>query len=149
MEGREPLAHVTLGDVVERPVREPRQDLVAQVGSVDGKRTGFPVPPIAAEHLLRDDREARGQCIGSAAFFRMIRHVKASSNIDGSIVQRLREPPGSATTSSGLGEGPTGAGHPAASPVQGLPLLPSWDSGGFRVDIADRDALYRVMEAEA
>ena len=29
-----------------------------------------------------------------------------------------------------------------------LPPLPTWNSGGFRVDIADRDALYRVMEED-
>ena len=31
----------------------------------------------------------------------------------------------------------------------GLNPLPSWNSGGFRVDIADRDALYRVTEEDA
>ena len=27
-----------------------------------------------------------------------------------------------------------------------LPSLPTWNGGGFLVDIADRDALYRAME---
>lgn len=29
-----------------------------------------------------------------------------------------------------------------------LPPLPSWHSGGFRVNIANRDELYRFMEEE-
>ena len=28
------------------------------------------------------------------------------------------------------------------------PNLPTWDSGGFRVDVADRDALYQLMDEE-
>lgn len=41
----------------------------------------------------------------------------------------------------GLGAPGTAGNQPKA-----LPPLPTWRSGGFRVDIADRDALYRVME---
>ena len=33
------------------------------------------------------------------------------------------------------------------SPIP-LPPLPTWRSGGFRVDIANREELYRVMEEE-
>ena len=29
-----------------------------------------------------------------------------------------------------------------------LPPLPTWQSGGFRIDVANRDELYRVMEEE-
>lgn len=32
--------------------------------------------------------------------------------------------------------------------AEALPPLPSWNSGGHLVDIADRDELYRVMEEE-
>lgn len=36
----------------------------------------------------------------------------------------------------------------ATSPPDGAPLppLPAFDSGGALVDVADRDALYRVMD---
>lgn len=36
---------------------------------------------------------------------------------------------------------------PAREPDE-LPPLPTWNSGGFKVDVADRDALYRVMEED-
>lgn len=35
---------------------------------------------------------------------------------------------------------------PAAKPAK-LPPLPTWDGGGFLVDIADREALYEVLDA--
>ena len=34
------------------------------------------------------------------------------------------------------------------APSNELPPLPTWRSGGFRVDIANRDALYRAMEED-
>ncbi len=39
-------------------------------------------------------------------------------------------------------------GCPAADerPSRDLPPLPTWKGGAFKVDIADRDALYRCME---
>lgn len=33
-------------------------------------------------------------------------------------------------------------------PVRKLPPLPEFDMGGARVDVADREALYKVMEEE-
>ena len=33
-------------------------------------------------------------------------------------------------------------------PPEDLPPLPSWNSGGFLVDISDREELYRVMDGE-
>lgn len=35
-----------------------------------------------------------------------------------------------------------------AEQAEDLPPLPSWNSGGHLVDIANRDELYRVMEEE-
>ena len=40
------------------------------------------------------------------------------------------------------------AGQPADGKPAALPPLPTWRSGGFRVDIANREALYRMMEEE-
>ncbi len=36
----------------------------------------------------------------------------------------------------------------AGKRLDALPPLPTWNSGGFRVDISDRDALYRFMEED-
>ena len=81
----------------------------------------------------------------------MIREVRVTLNIDDLMVQRLREEASRrATTSSALVEAGLRLVLPAAdaatSEPGGLRPLPSWNSGGFRVDIADRDALYRLME---
>ena len=83
----------------------------------------------------------------------MVFHMKTTLNIDDSVMQRLREEAARrGTTMSALVE--AGLRRVLASPAtageqpQPLPPLPTWRSGGFRVDIADRDALYRVMEEE-
>ena len=77
--------------------------------------------------------------------------MKTTLNIDDSVMQRLREEAARrGTTMSALVEAglrrvlapPEAAkGEPA-----NLPPLPTWRSGGFLVDIDDRDALYRAME---
>lgn len=78
--------------------------------------------------------------------------MKTTLNIDDSVMQRLREEAARrGTTMSALVE----AGLrrvlapevPAKEPAE-LPPLPTWNSGGFKVDVADRDALYRVMEED-
>ena len=83
----------------------------------------------------------------------MVFHMKTTLNIDDSVMQRLREEAARrGTTMSALVE----AGlrrvlaQPAApdAPAGKLPPLPSWNSGGALVDIADRDALYQAMEEE-
>lgn len=77
--------------------------------------------------------------------------MKTTLNIDDSVMQRLREVAARrGTTMSALVE--AGLRHVLAptqmadSTPPDLPPLPTWRSGGFRVDIADRDALYGVME---
>lgn len=77
--------------------------------------------------------------------------MKTTLNIHDSVMQRLREEAARrGTTMSALVEAglrqvlaPTQA---AGNAPPDLPPLPTWRSGGFRVDIADRDALYGVME---
>lgn len=80
----------------------------------------------------------------------MVSHMKTTLNIDPSVMKRLREEAARrGTTMSELVE----AGirrilaEPADRPGKSkLPPLPSWKSGGARVDVANRDALYEAMD---
>ena len=79
--------------------------------------------------------------------------VKMTLNIDDSVMRRLHEEATQrGTTMSALVE--AGLRRVLASPEtageqpQTLPPLPTWNSGGFLVDIDNRDALYRAMEEE-
>lgn len=82
----------------------------------------------------------------------MIPHMDMVVSINDTLAQQLREEAGRrATTTSALVEAGLRLLLPLAEPEAGeldAPPLPSWDSGGFRVDIADRDALYRFMEED-
>ena len=79
--------------------------------------------------------------------------MKTTLSIDDSVMHRLREEAARRrTTMSALVE--AGLRHVLAAPAvagkqpAALPPLPTWNSGGFLVDIADRDALYRAMEED-
>ena len=81
----------------------------------------------------------------------MVIDVKATLEIDDSVMERLREEaPRRGTTISALVE--AGLRYvlakraPVNDPAGDLPALPSWDSGGHLVDIDNREELYRVME---
>ena len=83
----------------------------------------------------------------------MVFHMKTTLNIDESVMQRLREEAARrGTTMSALVEAglrrvlaePEPPGHRKTS----LPPLPTWRSGGFRVDIANREELYRILDEE-
>ena len=83
----------------------------------------------------------------------MVCHMKTTLNIDDSVMQRLREEAARrGTTMSALVEAGLrrvlAAPAVAAEEPDPLPPLPTWHSGGFLVDIADRDALYRAMEED-
>ena len=77
--------------------------------------------------------------------------MKTTFDIDQTVMQELREEAArrkvsvSALVEAGLRrvlvEGKPVDGQPAA-----LPPLPTWRSGGFRVDIDSREALYRAMK---
>lgn len=77
----------------------------------------------------------------------MVFHMKTTLNIDDSVTARLkREAARSGRTMSELVE--TALRNllrvrPAREP---LPPLPSFDSGGALVDVADRDALHHAMD---
>ena len=83
----------------------------------------------------------------------MVFSMQMTLDIDDSIMRRLHEEATRrGTTMSALVE--AGLRRMLASPEtageqpQTLPPLPTWNGGGFLVDIDDRDALYRAMEEE-
>lgn len=77
----------------------------------------------------------------------MVFHMKTTLNIDDSVMARLkREAARSGRTMSELVETALRNLLGKRPDREPLPPLPSFDSGGALVDIADRDALYRAME---
>jgi len=79
----------------------------------------------------------------------MVFHMKTTLNIDDQVMRRLKEEAArTGKTMSELVE----AGlrrvlaDREATSGQPLPRLPTWNSGGANVDVADRDALLEVME---
>ena len=84
---------------------------------------------------------------------RMVSCMKTTLNIDDTVMRRLREEAARRqTTMSSLVEAglrrvlaDPGADDAASNP---LAPLPSWKSGGQRVDISNREELYGVMEGE-
>ncbi|MEE4298470.1 MAG: hypothetical protein V2J24_03415 [Pseudomonadales bacterium] len=81
--------------------------------------------------------------------------MKTTLNIDDSVMRRLREEAArqgctmSELVEAGLRlvlEGPSGAA--ATGRDSELPPLPSWKSGGARVDVANREALYTLIDAD-
>ncbi|MCY4343959.1 MAG: type II toxin-antitoxin system VapB family antitoxin [Gammaproteobacteria bacterium] len=79
--------------------------------------------------------------------------MKTTLNIDDGVMRQLKAVAAQRqTTMSALVE----AGlrrflaEPAHDDLQRQPQtpLPTWRSGGFRVDIANRDALYRLLDEE-
>lgn len=74
-------------------------------------------------------------------------YMKTTLNIDDSVMARLRkEAARSGRTMSELVETALRSLLQSRRTSTDLPPLPTFDSGGALVDIADRDALYRVME---
>ena len=78
--------------------------------------------------------------------------MKTTLNIDETVMRRLKEAAAQRkTTMSALVE--AGIRHIIAEPAgagstEALAPLPKWRSGGFHVDVANREALYRVLEDE-
>lgn len=77
----------------------------------------------------------------------MVCHMKTTLNIDDGVMVRLkREAARSGRTMSELVETALRRLLQTRPDAVDLPTLPTFDSGGALVDIADRDALYRAME---
>lgn len=80
----------------------------------------------------------------------MVIHMKTTLNIDDTVMRRLREEAArQGRTMSELVEAGLRRILAEPEPEAGaapLPPLPRWKSGGATVDVADRDALYEVME---
>jgi ribbon-helix-helix CopG family protein len=77
----------------------------------------------------------------------MVHHMKTTLTIDDSVMARLRrESARTGRTMSELVETALRRLLQSKPEPVDLPPLPSFNSGGALVDIADREALYRAME---
>jgi len=78
----------------------------------------------------------------------MVCHMKTTLNIDDTVMQRLREEAArqGRTMSELVEAGLRLVLSESSGPPAELPDLPRWRSGGELVDVADRDALYQVMD---
>ena len=79
--------------------------------------------------------------------------MKVALNIEATLMKRLRvEAARRGTTIDALVE--AGLEHVLAAPdsdhgtADDLPPLPTWRSGGHRVDIASRDELFRLLDED-
>src|SRR6267143_688639 len=101
-------------------------------------------------------RDAR--CLGSGIprltyshIVDMVCHMKTTLNIDDTVMTRLRqEAARQRKTMSELVEAALRQlfHERRSAKKKKLPALPTFNSGGFLVDIADRDALYDVLDRE-
>lgn len=78
--------------------------------------------------------------------------MKTTLNIDETLMQRLREEAAQrGITMSALVEAGLRSVLTTRTPSDGqpgtLPPLPTWRSGGFKVDISNRKELYRIMDS--
>ena len=83
----------------------------------------------------------------------MVCCMKVALNIEATLMKRLRvEAARRGTTIDALVE--AGLEYVLAAPdsrlrsVDGLPPLPTWRSGGHRVDVANRDELFRLLDED-
>jgi hypothetical protein len=79
----------------------------------------------------------------------MVFHMKTTLNIDDTVMAELkREAARQGRTMSELVETALRLMFSSRRKQKTLPPLPTFDSGGELVDIADRDALYDAMEGQ-
>jgi len=77
----------------------------------------------------------------------MVFHMKTTLVIDDGIMVRVKEEAArSGRTMSQFVEAALRRMLESRPPARQPAPLPTWDSGGANVDIADRNELYRVME---
>ena len=82
----------------------------------------------------------------------MVFNMKTTLNIDETLMRRLREEAAQrGITMSALVEAGLRSVLTTRTPSDGqpgtLPPLPTWRSGGFKVDISNRKKLYRIMDS--
>lgn len=81
----------------------------------------------------------------------MVFHMKTTLNIDETVMRQLREEAArrgttmSSLVEAGLRRILAHSGSDSGGPDT-LPPLPTWRSGGLRVDIANREELYRLLD---
>lgn len=103
---------------------------------------GAAAPHCAWDRILTDEIS-----LTAGNIIDMVSHMKTTLNIDETVMARLKQE--SVRTGRTMSELVETAlrrllqANPKPAP---LPPLPSFRSGGARVDIADREALYRAME---
>ena len=78
----------------------------------------------------------------------MVTHMKTTLVIDDSVMRRLRKEAArrGVTMSTLVEAGLRRILDESEAPPPALPPLPTWDSGGARVDVADREALYALLD---
>lgn len=78
----------------------------------------------------------------------MVNPMKTTLVIDDTVMQRLREEAArrGVTMSALVEAGLRRVLDERPGRADPLPPLPRWNSGGARVDVADRDALYELLE---
>ena len=112
--------------------------------------TGFPAPTkIGGGGNSRDV----GCILPYHHTYHMVICMKTTLNIDDTVMRRLREEAArrqttmSSLVEAGLRRVLADAGAEDGD-VRPLPPLPTWKSGGHRVDVSNREELYGVMEGE-
>ncbi|MDE0153355.1 MAG: hypothetical protein OXN23_05765 [Gammaproteobacteria bacterium] len=79
--------------------------------------------------------------------------MKTTLNIDETVMRQLKKEAArrgttmSALVEAGLRRVLAGSAHPKSKSKASW-RLPTWDSGGFRVDVANREELYRILDEE-
>lgn len=92
-------------------------------------------------------RKAGWLLLTSYHIYSMVKCMKTTLNIDSTVMQRLRqEAARQGRTMSDIVESALRLFFKSTRERRPLPDLPSFDSGGSLVDIADREALYGAME---
>lgn len=78
----------------------------------------------------------------------MVHHMKTTLNIDGPVMLAIKQEAArrGITMSALIEEALRKELRSASLPVATLAPLPTFDSGGALVDVADREALYAAME---
>lgn len=80
----------------------------------------------------------------------MVFHMKTTFNIDDALMRQLKvEAAKQGRTMTDMVETALRLFLERETPRKPLPPLPTFDGGGFLVDIADREALYNVFDADS